>query len=295
MPQNLNYHHLYHFWAVAKQGGVARAARHLGLSVQTLSVQVRELERVLGVQLLRPEGRRLVLTDAGATAMREADAIFALGEALPQRVRASTQAPGVRLQVGITDGLDKLVVRRTLGPVLDTPRLRLLCHEGELDSLVGEMAVHRLDAILSDRPAPTYPALRLSSTLLSDSALFWHASPRWLAKLKSGFPASLARVPVLLPSHHSAVRERIDEWFEQQQLRPDIAGEFEDSALLATFAAGGMGVFPAPQMPTGGADALTGVRAAGPCGQVHEQVFLIHTQRKVLHPLVTRLLEGRVG
>lgn len=294
MTPNLNYRHLYHFWIVAKQGGVSRAARHLNLAVQTLSVQVRELEKSLGVTLLQAEGRRLVLTEAGATAMREADQIFALGESLPQRLRESAQAPLLRLNIGITDGIDKLVVRRSLEPVLDHGHLRLLCHEGELDALLSELAVHRLDAILSDRPAPSLPALRLASCLLSNNPLHWHAPARWAHPLRAGFPASLATVPVLLPTRHAAVRERIDHWFEQEHIQARIAGEFEDSALLATFAAGGLGVFPAPAMPPGTPEAITGVKAIAPCGEVCEQVHLLYTQRKVMHPLVSRLIAGGV-
>lgn len=294
MSENLNYRHLYHFWVVAKQGGVSRAARHLNLAVQTLSVQVRELEKALGVTLLQAEGRRLVLTEAGATAMREADQIFALGEALPQRLRESAAAPLVRLNIGITDGIDKLVVRRSLEPVLDHSHLRLLCHEGELDALLSELAVHRLDAILSDRPAPSVPAMRLASCLLSNNPLHWHAPVRWAQPLRAGFPASLASVPVLLPTRHAAVRERINQWFEQAHVQPRLAGEFEDSALLATFAAGGMGVFPAPALPPGTPEAITGLKAIAPCGDVCEQVHLLYTQRKVMHPLVSRLMASAV-
>ncbi|MBY0465828.1 MAG: LysR family transcriptional regulator, partial [Burkholderiales bacterium] len=47
-----NYKHLYYFWVVAKEGGMSRAAERLGMAVQTISAQVRELERSLGYQLL---------------------------------------------------------------------------------------------------------------------------------------------------------------------------------------------------------------------------------------------------
>ena len=55
-------------------------------------------------------------------------------------------------------------------------------------------------------------------------------------------------MPVLLPTAHAAVRSRLDRWFEQQGVQPRIVGEFEDSALLKTFGAAGMGVFAAPEM-----------------------------------------------
>jgi LysR family transcriptional regulator, transcriptional activator of nhaA len=290
MQSKLNYHHLHHFWVVAKQGGLTAAAAHLGVTVQTLSAQMRDLERALGVELFRPQGRRLVLTEAGAAAMQEADHIFALGEQLPARVRASVQSPPLHFRVGITDGLDKLIVRRSLEPVLGAPRLRILCHEGELPELLGEMAVHRLDAILCDRPPANDPALRLGCHLLSDNPILWHAPARWHAALLADFPGSLAQVPVLLPSRHAAVRDRIDAWLEREGIQPNLAGEFEDSALMATFAAGGMGVFPAPALAVDPTVPLTGLQSGGPCGDVREQVYVLHTQRKVLHPLVQTLV-----
>ena len=117
---------------------MARAAARLDMAVQTVSTQVRELEQALGHALLKPAGRGLALTDAGLAAMRQADQIFALGEQLSDVVRDAAATPGVRLAVGISDGLPKLAVRRLLQPVIDTPGLRLLCHEDEFDGLLAE-------------------------------------------------------------------------------------------------------------------------------------------------------------
>ena len=127
MSQSFNYRHLFYFWVVAKEGGIARAAERLDMAVQTISAQVRELEKALGVSLLRTEGRNLVLTDAGVAALHEADHIFALGELLPVRVREAASGQTLRLNLGISDGIAKLAVHRLLTPVLDEPHLRLLC------------------------------------------------------------------------------------------------------------------------------------------------------------------------
>jgi LysR family transcriptional activator of nhaA len=131
MSLAFNYRHLYYFWVVAKEGGMSHAAARLDMAVQTISAQVRELERDLGCQLLKPAGRGLALTEAGDFALQQAEQIFQLGEALPELVRSAAQVKSVRLTVGIADGLPKLVVQRLLQPVLGTPDLRLVCHEGE--------------------------------------------------------------------------------------------------------------------------------------------------------------------
>ncbi len=290
MSQEFNYRHLYYFWVVAKEGGMARAAGRLGMAVQTVSTQVRELEQSLGHALLKPAGRGLVLTEAGLAAMHQADQIFALGEQLPGVVRDAAAAPGVRLAVGISEGLPKLAVRRLLQPVIDTPRLRLLCHEDEFDDLLGDLALHRLDVVLADRAAPPNRNLRLYSHPLGSSSLVWYAPPGLLAAAREGFPQSLAKLPVLLPTAHAAVRGRIDQWFERLGIAPNIVGEFEDSALLATFGAAGMGVFPAAELIDDKLTVSGEAQRVAACGGVEELFFAIATEKRVLHPLVQRLL-----
>ena len=295
MSQSFNYRHLFYFWVVAKEGGIARAAERLDMAMQTISAQVRELEKSLGVSLLRTEGRNLVLTDAGVAALHEADRIFALGELLPVRVREAASGQTLRLNLGISDGIAKLAVHRLLTPVLDEPHLRLLCHEGEFQPLLGELALHKLDAVLADRAAPPNPALRTTSQLLGSSAIAWYAPPLWAEAAANNFPHSLAVVPVLLPTDHAAMRARIDHWLERERIRPHIAGEFEDSALLSTFAATGMGVMPAPVSLGEHLAQTHGLVQVGTAPDVQEQFHLIYSARKVMHPLLTRLLEAGQG
>jgi LysR family transcriptional activator of nhaA len=290
MSLEFSYRHLYYFWVVAKEGGMARAAARLGMAVQTVSAQVRELERALGQQLLKPAGRGLALTDAGQAALHQADQIFALGAQLPALVRDAVAAPQVRLAVGIGDGLSKLVVQRLLQPVLATPQLRLLCHEDEFDRLLADLALHRLDVVLSDRPAPPNRSLRVYSHLVGAAALAWYAPPALQARAAAGFPHSLAEVPVLLPTGHAALRPRLDAWFERRGVLPRIVGEFEDSALLVTFAAAGLGVFPAPDDIADDLRARYGVQPVADGDGLAEQFYAIAAEKKVLHPLVQQLL-----
>ena len=291
MSASFNYKHLYYFWVVAKEGGISRAAEKLDMAVQTVSAQVRELERALGYALLKPAGRGLVLTDAGQAAMQQADLIFQLGEGLPARVRDAASVPAVRLAVGISDGLPKLVVRRLLQPALLEPNLRLLCHEGEFDDLLGDLALHRLDVVLSDRPAPVNPNIKLYSHAMGSLTMAWYGTATMVKTAADNFPQSLADVPVLLPTGHTAVRARLDHWFEQRAIRPRVVGEFEDSALLKTFGASGMGVFPACEWVHDDLLAHYLVQRLGPCDGVTDHFFAIGTEKKVQHPLVQRLLQ----
>jgi len=291
MSTPFNYKHLYYFWVVAKEGGISRAADKLDMAVQTVSAQVRELERSLGYALLKPAGRGLALTDAGLAAMQQADQIFQLGESLPARVRDAVSTPTIRLAVGICDGLPKLVVRRLLQPVIPEPNLRLVCHEGGIDDLLGDLALHRLDVVLSDRPAPINPNIKLYSHAMGTSTIAWYGTEAVVQAASNNFPESLGEVPVLLPTAHTAVRARLDHWFEQRAMRPRVVGEFADSALLKTFGASGMGIFPAAEWAHDDLLAHYAVQRLGPCEGVTEHFFAIGTEKKVHHPLVQRLLQ----
>lgn len=290
MNQELNYKHLYYFWVTAKEGGMSHAAARLGMAVQTISAQVKLLEQSLGHALFKPAGRGLALTEAGQAALQVAEQIFHLGEHLHTAVRDATSQTSVRLVVGISDGLAKLAVRELLAPAMDEPRLRLVCHEDEFDDLLADLALHRLDVVLSDRPAPANPNLKLYSHAMGSSPLGWYAPREWLAQARKDFPRCLAEVPVLLPSSHASVRMRIDQWFEQLGVLPNVVGEFEDSALLATFGSSGMGVFPASERMREKLSEGYGMRWIGPCEGVQEHFYAIGTARKVQHPLVQRLL-----
>ena len=292
MSTSFNFKHLYYFWVVAKEGGMSRAADKLDMAVQTVSAQVRELERSLGCELLKPAGRGLVLTDAGIAAMQQADLIFQLGEDLPSRVRDAVSTPSVRLWLGISDGLPKLVVHRLLQPVMAEPQLRLLCHEGQFSDLLGDLALHKLDLVISDKPAPSNPNIKLYSHALGFSTIAWYGTAALLKTSKKAFPACLTELPVLLPTTHTASRSLLDRWFEEHGIKPRIVGEFEDSALLKTFGSSGMGVFPGAQWVQEDLLLHYAVERLGPCDGVIEHFYAIGTEKKVQHPLVQRMLQA---
>jgi LysR family transcriptional regulator, transcriptional activator of nhaA len=290
MSAGMNYKHLYYFWVVAKEGGMARAADRLGMAVQTVSSQVRLLEQSLGHSLLKPLGRGLTLTEAGQAALTQAEQIFQLGEQLPQRVADAVSGPSMRLAVGMSDGLPKLVVRRLLQPVVHEPQLRLLAHEDRFDNLLAALALHRLDVVLADRVPPPNPNLKLYSHALGASGLSWYGADAFQAKARKNFPRSLAQLPVLLPTAHTASRALIDQWLLKQGITPHIVGEFEDSALLKTFGASGMGVFPAADWVHEDLLKRYGVKRIGGMQGVEQHFFAVGTEKRVAHPLVQRLL-----
>jgi LysR family transcriptional activator of nhaA len=287
----LNYRHLHYFWTVAREGTFARAAERLDVAIQTVSVQVRELERSLGHQLLEPKGRGLVLTDAGRAAFARAEEIFQIGQSLPAEVRAAATGGGERLAVGLSDGLSKLAAHALLEPILDTPGLRIVCHEGEVEELIAELAQHHLDLVLAGHGAPPNPNLRLASERLASSPVDWYG-PAGLVRRAEGrpFPGCLDALPVLMPTGHSTLRAGLERWFEAEGLRPNVVGEFEDSALLAVFSARGLGVFPVSTLGAEDVMLMRGLRPLGRCEGVHEEIHAIRSRRGQHHPLVRRVI-----
>ncbi|NCV15037.1 MAG: LysR family transcriptional regulator [Betaproteobacteria bacterium] len=289
---NLNYRHLYYFWVVAREGGFSKAADRLDMAVQTVSAQVRELESNLGQQLLKPSGRGVVLSEAGQTAFRRAEEIFQLGSTLIEELAKVGAQAVLRFSLGLPDGVSKLAVHRLLEPVLQLPHLRLLCHEGEFDPLIGELAMHQLDAVIASQPAPANPNLRLFSQKIASSQIHWYGPESLLGQLKPeqrAFPLCLQHLPVLLPTTHTPLRHALDRWFETEHLHVHITGEFEDSALMSLFAMQGMGVFPVSALGAEDLKALPGLHCLGTT-QLGEDLYLINTRRARQHPAVLLIL-----
>ena len=204
----------------------------------------------------------MALTDAGQAAFARAEEIFQIGQGLAQEVRTAATKPVIRLSVGLSDGISKLAARAR--PGAGHADLRLTCHEGEFEELLGELAQHHLDLVLAGQGAPANPNLRLTSDRLVSSPVDWYGPSRLLRRADvQAFPQSLERLPVLLPTGHSVLRQTLDRWFREQGIHPNVVGEFEDSALMSVFAARGLGVFPLSRL--GGDDiGLLRPAAAGP-------------------------------
>jgi LysR family transcriptional activator of nhaA len=288
----MNFRHLYYFWVVAKEGGVTRAAERLGVAIQTISTQLALLEQSVGKALFMPQGRRLVLTEAGRLALAYADQIFLLGEQL-QEALGEAEGGKTRLTVGISDSLPKLTAFRLLEATLHLERpVRLVCFEDEFEALLGDLALHKLDVVLTDRAVRSGTTLRVFSHLLFESETTVVGVPSLAAVYASGFPQNLNGAPFLLPTRNNALRGRIDEWFELHHVRPDVVGEFEDNALLNTFGRRGAGLFFAPAALATDMAEQFGAVLVGPVPQVREQFYAISNERKIKHPAVEAILSA---
>ncbi len=286
----INYKHLHYFWIVAKQGGVTRASEFLHLTPQTISGQLSMLEDQVGKVLFNKVGRKLELTDAGRMVLGYADEIFSLGNELEESLRQQTVDRPLVFKVGIADVVPKSIVHRLLEPVLELPeQVRLICRENNMENLLAELALHRIDMVIADTPIPETINVSGYSHSLGDCGICFMAVPALAKSLKSKFPECLNGAPMLVPSDNYMIRSRLMGWFDRMRIYPRIVGEFDDSALMNTFGQEGVGVF---IVPTAIADEVARqikVKKIGTIDEVREQFFAISVERRISHPAVAAI------
>ena len=282
---SLNFKHLRYFWMVARTGSIAKAAGQLHLSPQSISGQLSEFANTLGVELFRRAGRNLELTDTGRRILSYAEEIFSTGDELLEIVRDQSLRTTMAFRVGCADSVSKLIACRLVEPALNLDQpLRLVCREGRLASLLADLAVHRLDLIIADRPMPGHLSVRGYNHLLGESTMTVFAAPALAASLKGDFPACLNGAPLLLPGEDFAIHHRLLQWLEKTGLHPRIVGEFDDSAMIKAFGQAGAGVFFAPTVIAPQVGSQYGVRELGQVATLTEQVYAITTERRMSHP-----------
>jgi LysR family transcriptional activator of nhaA len=286
----LNYHHLLYFWVVAREGGLVPAGKVLRLSHPTLSAQVHALEGHLGEKLFTKVGRKLALTEMGRVVYRYANEIFSLGREMVATVKGRATGSPLRLDVGVDDVVPKLVVRRLLQPALGLAEpVRLVCHEDSYEKLLGDLAMHTLDIVISDAPVPAGSTIRAFNHLLGETGVSFFGTKSLVESYRRGFPKSLDQAPMLLPVEGLTVRRSLDQWLDKNDIRPRIVAEFEDSALMKVFGGDGLGIFAAPTVVEAEVIAQHGVHLLGRSEDVRERFYAISVERRLKNPAVVAI------
>lgn len=289
----LNYRQLYYFWSVARTGSIARASEQLNLTPQTISGQLGLLEAHLGVALFRKAGRQLELTEAGRQALPYAERIFQTGAELQALLRHQPAEQPVLFRVGVADVVPKSIVYRLLEPAMALPGpQRITCREDKLERLLADLAIQRLDLVISDSPMPAHLDIKGFSHKLGECGIGFFAAPLLAATLRGPFPACLHGQPLLIPGADSVVHKRLLRWLDEQQVQPRIVGEFDDSALMQAFGQSGAGVFVAPSAIAEEVARQYGVHCIGVTDAVSESFYAISVERRTHHPAIVALSEG---
>ncbi|MEO8213565.1 MAG: transcriptional activator NhaR [Myxococcales bacterium] len=290
----LNYHHLLYFWAVARYGSVVRAGAELRLAQPTISGQVRRLENVLGQKLFNRVGRRLVLTEVGRTVFRYADDIFSLGQDMMGELKGRPSTRPLRLTVGVSDALPKILVQRLLEPAFHVGLpIQLVCREDRVvEDFLGALAGQELDLVLADRPLGPGVEVHAFNHVLGECGTTFLARGKLAKTYRDGFPKSLNGAPLLLPTAHATVRRALDEWLDSSRVRPRIVGEFDDSALMFAFGHEGKGIFPAPTVFESEFRRINKMEVVGHVKAVRQRLYAISMNRRVQHPAVIAIINA---
>lgn len=289
----LNYHHLFYFWTVAKEGTITKACKQLRLAQPTVSAQLRTLEDQLGERLFDRVGRRLVLTETGHLVYRYADEIFSLGHELIDTLRGQPDGKPQRLKVGVADVVPKTIVYHLLEPALRmSDPVHLICSEGKPNQLMAQLSLHELDVVLSDSPISSDVGVRAFSHFLGECNVTVLGSENLASRYRRRFPESLDGAPMLFSTQRTALRKTLDAWFDSMQIYPAVRAEFDDSALLKVFGQVGLGLIPIASVIASDIQRRYGVHYVGRLSEVKERFFAMSLERKIKHPAVVAILEG---
>jgi LysR family transcriptional activator of nhaA len=289
----LNYHHLMYFWAVAREGTIARACAQLHLTQPTISGQLRALERAVGTKLFDRVGRNLALTDAGRVVYRYADEIFSLGRELQDALQGRPRGRSLRLLVGIADTLPIQISYRLLEPALRLAEpVQISCEHGKFDSLLAQLAGNTLDVVLADAPVSPTTKIRAFNHLLGECGVSLWGTAKLAAVHRPGFPKSLNGAPFLLPAENTVLRRSLEQWFDAEGIRPLVRGEFADPGVLKEFGRHGAGIFAVRTAVERETRQQFRVRLVGRVESIRERFYAISVERRLKHPAVMAITEA---
>ena len=288
----LNFHHLRYFWTVARKGGVRKAADELHVSQPSISAQLRLLEDSLGEKLFKRSGRSLVLTEMGNLVLTYADEIFSAGRELMSAVK---QRPGgrlLRLNVGMTDSISKLMGFEFLKPAIRfSEPVHVVCRMAAIEVLVNQLQAHRLDIVLADEPASSSLKAKTFNHRLGRSGVTFCAVPAIAKKLRRNFPQSLNGATALLPTENMGMRAVLETWFDTKGIHPRLLGEYEDSALMVFCATAGRGFTVVPTVVAREVLKHWGLRVIANVDECGTEFYAITAERRVKNPAAMAITE----
>ena len=231
----LNFHHLFYFWRVARLGHLTRAADELHTSQSAVSAQIRQLEQRIGENLFTREGRRLILTDTGQLVLAYAENIFGLGQEMLGRLEG--QSAGItRLRVGSVATLSRNYQENWIRPLLADPTIVLTLESGLLEGLIARLVQHQLDVVLANETIPTDPDRPLHCRFLgSQTIAVVGPASRWKTQ-SLRVPEDLHGVDIALPGPRHALRGQFDALCASANVTPRLRAEVDDMAMLRLIA-----------------------------------------------------------
>lgn len=289
----LNYNHLYYFYAVATQGSITKASSVLNLTPQTISGQITSFESQIGVELFIRKNKQFHLSEMGQLIFSYAEEIFQLGDELKNVLKTQQPSHWSTFTVGVTGVIPKVLAYQLLNPVLKMPEsMRLICKEGDQDTLLAELAINKLDLVLTDQALPMGSHIKAYNHRLIESGFTFFATTELATACKAGFPQSLSGQPFLLQGKKTAVRQHLSSWLEKYGISPNIVAEFDDTAMMKSFGQEGYGVFTAPTLIEKTIVSQYHVDIIGRTDEIKEHYYVISPERKIKHPAILEIINA---
>lgn len=286
----LNFNHLRYFHAVAHDGNLSRTAERLNVSQSALSVQIRKLEEQIGHPLFERRGRQLRLTEAGRIALDHADAIFAAGDDLLATLAEAGRARQA-LRVGALATLSRNFQLRFLRPLMGQDDVELILRSGSTGDLLQGLSARTLDIALVNRPPPRDAAAPYVAQRLAEQRVSLVGTPARVGT-GGGLRRLLENQPVVLPTTESAVRTGFDALADRMGLRPRIAAEVDDMAMMRLLAREDAGLAVLPPIVVQDELASGRLVEADRLPSISESFWAVTVTRRFPNPLVHVLLNA---
>lgn len=284
----LNYHHLFYFRTIATEGSISRASKTLRLGQPALSAQLKSLEDALGAQLFERQHKRLILTDTGRMALDYANEIFRLGNEM-QQVLSERRVPSrLHVAIGALDSVPKHLLELMVQTALAKQRCTVSILEGSGDELVRELLAHRIDLFVANYTPVSTEWSGLYARRIARLPVHLYGANKFKG-LKKGFPESLQKQPVVLPTSHSRLRQDLDHYFRTQKINIDLVVETQDTAVQKRLGIVGLGLI--PEVPHSVEDLVRAGRLhdLGILKGVWEEIYLVSASRKIENPVAGHL------
>ncbi len=286
-----NFHHLYYFYCIVKYGSVSRAAKELRLSQPALSYQLKSLQEYLGIRLFRKEGRKLVLTEEGHSALSYAKQIFDAGKELSDSLRDRSQKGRIRIQIGVMNSIPKTFANALLKFILtNQPDAHVQLYEDTFTRMIEDLKDHSLDMLLTDTPCQASVEEEIQNHLIAKVPVVFCAHPS-LAKKYKKIPADLHNAPMILTTADSRVFHSVQEYLADHRIAPRVVAEIQDIELAHVMAMDKMGIVSLNSlMALNTPKDKLAVIAPGSKTGIFESIYVINKKRRNPHPLVEKVI-----
>jgi LysR family transcriptional activator of nhaA len=287
----LNYNQLYYFHQIAEHGSISTASKVLLISSPALSMQLKELEESLGVALFDRVGKKLILTEAGAIVFEYAKDIFKLGFELRDTIgdRKNNRERN-RIEIGCQDTIPKAVADELLTFLIQTKKCKVVLKESNREELIRLQNDYKLDLILTNSVPSVSNSFIYESKLLMKESLVILGHPKF--KAAKGKISELAKIPFILPTYESSLRQKLESYFIDNKLLLDVVAEVEDKATEVDLALKGLGLIIVMKNTVPHLIEKKALIELHAIKDIQEEVWMIIGKRKILNPLALHVMKN---